>query len=426
MKHLAILLTLAFLPLSSQGRSSARKALSENPRLAASNMFCYQEPDSSVAYTAAPEGYLPVYLSMYARHGSRHLTIRSQYSDMQDILHKAYQNVCLTTLGKRTMVMVDSLENLAHGRTGELTDVGALQHQGIARRIYEHFPTLFTNNVLADARSTPIQRTILSMLNQCMTLKAYCPQLVIRSNASQTDVAYLDYQDHKAFTYRKSPQGQKAFKEYSARMVKPERFIKSFFSDEEFIKKNVNKKEFMLGMFTLANVVQNEGIDLDFYDIFTEEELFNLWKRENFKWYIDYTLNPLTDFKAAYTQIHLLHNFVTTADTCLASSRNHLTLRFGHEVDALPFMCLLRLSDTAYSGTDGDDIAENWRNYLLYPMACNIQFVFFRKTGSPDLVKILLNEREQKLPIPSDMAPYYKWADVRAYMLDIWEKGRKL
>ena len=240
---------------------------------------------------------------------------------MQDILHKAYQNVCLTTLGKRTMVMVDSLENLAHGRTGELTDVGALQHQGIARRIYEHFPTLFTNNVLADARSTPIQRTILSMLNQCMTLKAYCPQLVIRSNASQTDVAYLDYQDHKAFTYRKSPQGQKVFKEYSARMIKPERFIKSFFSDEEFIKKNVNKKEFMLGMFTLANVVQNEGIDLDFYDIFTEEELFNLWKRENFKWYIDYTLNPLTDFKAAYTQIHLLQNFVTTADTCLASSR---------------------------------------------------------------------------------------------------------
>ena len=78
MKYLAILLTLAFLPLSSQGRSSARKALSENPRLAASNMLCYQEPDSSVAYTAAPEGYLPVYLSMYARHGSRHLTIRSQ------------------------------------------------------------------------------------------------------------------------------------------------------------------------------------------------------------------------------------------------------------------------------------------------------------------------------------------------------------
>ena len=276
MKHLAILLTLAFFPLSSQGRSSARKALSENPRLAASNMLCYQEPDSSVAYTAAPEGYLPVYLSMYARHGSRHLTIRSQYSDMQDILHKAYQNVCLTTLGKRTMVMVDSLENLAHGRTGELTDVGALQHQGIARRIYEHFPTLFTNNVLADARSTPIQRTILSMLNQCMTLKAYCPQLVIRSNASQTDVAYLDYQDHKAFTYRKSPQGQKAFKEYSARMIKPERFIKSFFSDEEFIKKNVNKKEFMLGMLTLANVVQNEGINNDLYDIYNKEKIIKM------------------------------------------------------------------------------------------------------------------------------------------------------
>jgi hypothetical protein len=33
------------------------------------------------------------------------------------------------------------------------------------------------------------------------------------------------------------------------------------------------------------------------------------------------------------------------------------------------------------------------------------------------LVKVLLNEREAKLPVPTDCAPYYHWRDVREYYL---------
>ncbi|MEO4970249.1 histidine acid phosphatase, partial [Bacteroides uniformis] len=44
------------------------------------------------------------------------------------------------------------------------------------------------------------------------------------------------------------------------------------------------------------------------------------------------------------------------------------------------------------------------------------QFVFFRKKGSDDiLVKVLLNEHEMKLPVESELAPYYHWKDVEAY-----------
>ena len=49
-------------------------------------------------------------------------------------------------------------------------------------------------------------------------------------------------------------------------------------------------------------------------------------------------------------------------------------------------------------------------------MAGNVQFVFFRKKGSDDiLVKVLLNEHEMKLPVESELAPYYHWKDVEAY-----------
>jgi hypothetical protein len=34
------------------------------------------------------------------------------------------------------------------------------------------------------------------------------------------------------------------------------------------------------------------------------------------------------------------------------------------------------------------------------------------------LVKVLLNEQEATLPIKSDIAPYYRWSDVRQYYLN--------
>ena len=59
-------------------------------------------------------------------------------------------------------------------------------------------------------------------------------------------------------------------------------------------------------------------------------------------------------------------------------------------------------------------------------MAGNIQFVFYRKKGSDDiLVKVLLNERETKLPVQSDVAPYYHWKDVELYYRNKLEALKK-
>lgn len=83
-------------------------------------------------------------------------------------------------------------------------------------------------------------------------------------------------------------------------------------------------------------------------------------------------------------------------------------MRFGHESCLLPLACLLELDDCGYQTDDLDKLDAIWRNYKIFPMAGNIQFVFYRKKGSDDiLVKVLLNERETKLPVKSDVAPYY-------------------
>ena len=73
-----------------------------------------------------------------------------------------------------------------------------------------------------------------------------------------------------------------------------------------------------------------------------------------------------------------------------------------------------------------EQVSNHWHNYCIYPMASNIQLVFYRKRGSSDtLVKALLNEHEATLPVKTDMAPYYHWSDVRAYYISKLTKLEK-
>ena len=57
-------------------------------------------------------------------------------------------------------------------------------------------------------------------------------------------------------------------------------------------------------------------------------------------------------------------------------------------------------------------------------MASNCQMVYYRNKKGEILTKILYNEKEVTLPgLKTDMAPYYRWDDLRAYFekLIAWE-----
>jgi hypothetical protein len=62
---------------------------------------------------------------------------------------------------------------------------------------------------------------------------------------------------------------------------------------------------------------------------------------------------------------------------------------------------------------------KGWVDYRVFPMACNVQIVFYRKSaGDPDvLLKVLLNEDEATLPLKAVQGPYYRWSDFRDYYL---------
>ena len=141
-------------------------------------------------------------------------------------------------------------------------------------------------------------------------------------------------------------------------------------------------------LFDLAANIQSTELRHKFslWPIFTDKEVYDSWQRKN--------------------------------------AHPGATMRFAHESDVMPLVCLLNLN---HYGETIDDLEQlddrGWNNYDIYPMACNVQLIFYKPSTATDLskadilVKVLLNENEATLPVTTDKAPYYHWKDVRAYFL---------
>lgn len=142
--------------------AGVRDDFKAHPKMSANNYQAY--PDSVLpVLTPAPEGYEPFFINHYGRHGSRWLINGKKYTYPLLMLEKGERNGKLTQRGQEVLNILREVHEASKGRLGELSDLGAEQHQGIARRMYHNFPQVFKDGATVTARSTIVIRCILSM-----------------------------------------------------------------------------------------------------------------------------------------------------------------------------------------------------------------------------------------------------------------------
>ena len=399
------------------GSLSAREEIAANPWLAGSNYLDYDRQLPDFAYTRAPKGYVPFYLSHYGRHGSRWLIGEDDYERVLRPLRKARRDGKLTREGQETLRLLEIFNKTTYKRLGDLTTVGERQHHGIGRRLAEHFPEIFlSKGVPIDARSTTVNRCILSMVAECEELMAANPTARIHNDVSEALQYYLN-QPREGRVREARRKGRSELEAFSSAHTHPDRLVSVLFSDRQWAADSVDTGRLMRHLFEVAINMQSHDDAPDLIHLFTTDEIYDLWRIQNVGWYLNYGPSPLTDSIMPFSQQNLLHNIIATADTCVALGKPQATLRFGHEVCVLPLACLMELDSCGVVVERFDDLDKVWRNYRIFPMACNIQLIFYRpKKGEGDiLVKALLNEREAALPVSTTQYPYYRWVDVRAY-----------
>jgi len=432
MKRLTTMMLFAgiALTMAAQTAQTAREEIRNNKYLAGSNYLDYDRQLTNQKLTPAPKGYIPYYMSHYGRHGSRWLISKDAYTSVTDPLQKARDYGKLTPRGTEVLAALEQFVSLpkanfpvldgshagAQPRLGDLTTVGERQHHGIGRRMVRNFPEIFKHKgVTIDARSTTVNRCILSMIAECEELMAANPTARIHNDVSDALQYYLNA-PRTGLVKAGGRKGREIRKQLGT-SVTPARLMQSLFNDQRWAADSIQGDKLMSNLFEVVTNMQSHDEGSDLYDLFTEEEIYQLWRVRNIGWYVDYGPAPQTQGVMVFSQKNLLRNIIETADTV---TQTQATLRFGHEVCVLPLACLLELDSCGASVSDLDRLDDVWRNYRIFPMACNIQLIFYRpKKGHGDtLVKALLNERECSLPVATTQYPYYRWEDLRQYYLD--------
>lgn len=415
----------------------SKKEIFADPEKSASNYVAYPGPKAQL--TPSPKGYEPFYLSHYGRHGSRYLIGSNDYDLPYRMLLHADSLGKLTTVGKETLHKVELIRQEAENRHGELTQRGAEQHQQIARRMMERFPEIFKGKTHVDAKSTIVIRCILSMENALLQLKGMNPELVITHDASHHDMYYMNQPDKHLDSLKRLPAAVAAYRAFSKKHENYEGVMRKIFNDENYWKVTLdtmpryNTLALNDALYTLASNVQSTELrhQLSLYDLFTSDELYDDWLRSNAWWYITYGPCPLNGATQPYSQRNLLHKIISEADSCLQLDHPGATLRYGHDTMVMPLTCLLGINGYDEQISDLEQLDDkNWCDYKIFPMACNLQFVFYRpidRTAKDQtiLVKVLQNEDEAPLPIATDQWPYYKWDDFKQFYLDKLSKYEK-
>ena len=419
MKKTVLLLMLCCCATTILAQTSARDEIKANPYLAGSNYLDYDRQLPPRNYAPTPRGYEAFYLTHYGRHGSRWLLGDNDYSSIIKVLRKAENQNKLTAKGRETLRQLEAFYPTTINRLGDLTTVGERQHHGIGRRMAENFPSIFkTKNLAIDARSTVVNRCILSMVAECEELMAANPTARIHNDVSESLQYYLN-QRRTGLVRENAGKGRDERRQFRDKHTHPERLSSVLFNDQQWVRDSIDAASLMRHLFEVAINMQSHDTDIDLMPLFTNDELYEQWLWHNVDWYVDYGASPLTGGYMPFSQRNLLRNIIETADTVLKSGNKQATLRFGHEVCVMPLACLMELDSCGISVADFDELEYRWQNYRIYPMACNIQLIFYRpkKKGATSdvLVKAMLNEREATLPIPTTQHPYYRWDDLRAY-----------
>lgn len=414
-KILLLALIVSILPLSAQ---DMREKIAQDPNYAGSNLLSYIYKPT--VHTPAPKGYKPFYISTYGRHGSRWHTRPKYYERILKIFGDAEKMDALTEYGKEVYGRVKAICEHAEGREGQLTTKGVKEHRGIAERMVERYPEIFSTKGGKECRieclSTLYPRCLLSMAANNERIKELCPDVEFVRTTGERYRRFLA--PAYATTMASNYDSDNVQPELRRRYVKTERFMNALFKPEYTA--TVDPYNVIQRIFYIAVIMQNfEDTTLSLYDLFTTDELYGLWRARNIHHYTVFGNSIEFGDITASDAVPLMRTIIADVDDVLANGGRSGCLRFGHDMTVVPLIVLLQMEGRSQrlSISDYDNIEKVWQDINITSMAANVQLVFYRNRQGDVLVKALHNEAEVRLPLAGDNAPYYRWEDFRSYYL---------
>lgn len=380
--------------------------------------FAYPYTTDSVA--PVPEGFEPVYISHYGRHGSRWAIDFSMYDFVEETLKKAEAEGNLTEAGRKLLPLVEQCDANAKGHSGELSPLGSRQHKAIARRMVARYPGLFEATDSVVMRSSTVPRCIVSMSAFSEGLRECSPGLAISRAASPGDMKFINYSTPAA---KKMGDGNG---EWHTQVFYPLRNAAAsgpataarIFKDPSKVE---NSGRFVRNLHDIAIAVQNvDGLDPavnGIFDVFAPGDIESIWAVTNYMMCMRHSNATPGAAVGPACAVNLLRDIIDRADAALASRNVSADLRFGHDTALIRLLSLAGLDGCSPVGADTpEEVARVWRTYEVSPMAANLQITFFCDKNGEIIAGLRQNERPACIKNLTPFAPgYYRWSDLKNY-----------
>lgn len=456
-----------------------RAELEQTPEKSGGIYYAY--PVTSDQEVAVPEGFEPVFLTHYGRHGSRWCLKDYQYPMIEKFFEINAEKGNLTELGADVQRRLKRVSAHAAGHEGELSPLGERQHKAIAGRMAARFPELFADSMRVEARSSQVQRCILSMAAFTERLKEINPTLRVQRYATPSDMGFIAYDSPEASAIaRRDAPWHLIQNQMRDSLVQPQRLMASLFVNPdlavEIVGKDIMKmygpkpkngakqpeiadkkgdkkaekkgkagkgeqfpaiapidvqRQMMKTLHDIAVDIQDvDGLeDVTLLDVFTAEELFNLWQMLNLDMYVRHA-NAEQGHRAGINSARsMLNRFLTVsrqalveADSLAAAGEavnvaTPVKLHFGHDTNLIRLCALMGIEGCDRQESRAPLYCEAWQDFRVSPMGANVQLVFFRNPQGRTLVLVRHNEQNASLPIAyaAEGAPFYDWADVEKF-----------
>ena len=329
----------------------------------------YAYPVTETILATAPEGYEPFYISHYGRHGSRwlpnderYIWVNKQFADKKK----------LTPLGKTVRKRLAKIWKNAKGHGGLLTPLGGRQHRAIARRMYQNFPQLFTDEAHLTAHSSTVNRCKTSMEHFVSELKTLNPSIIIDPVTREEDMAWIAYKSQEQSDFEHSLSWPLK--------ISTDRFINALFTDASHLSK-ADREKLLSELHTIASDMQDVELNVSLYDIFTEEELMAVYDLNNRRMTLHNGDEIMNEGIPARSAISLWRRIEADIDGAIARGSKGADLRFGHDTNLFRLLTLMQID------TKGKPMDE------ILPMAANLQMIFYRNAQGDVIVQLLHNER---------------------------------
>lgn len=382
----------------------------------------------------------PIAVSYIARHGARYLSSEKKVEPLIKAVRKSRMAGTITSEGEAFASLLDTVCVLSDGRWGDLSSVGAAEQQRLGDEFCSQVRKL-SEQIVGLAESSCVPRVVRTMWDFLYPIAARSENNTIATDEGPEFsplVRFFETNPQYA-AYIKDGVWKEVYDIFVTEHVSPEPARRLFGN----IGNDDHLRKLTLDMYGVLQSFRCIDLPAPTTQWMSVPEYRACWEATNLKRYLTRSHSSLSD-EAMIAVSPLLRTVVMRTDASLesaglrrSSSPDTLSFKaqgtdlqsmnnnapglnanfwFGHAETLLPLVALMGLPDCVALPLDWNDLATQWKDYEITPMAANVLIVLLKAPGSSDVhTAVRLNGR-WVVPVGGEgLTP--TWESVRGHWL---------